>query len=489
VNEFSVTIDSFFLILMRECYVMQVMEKINETEWTEKMAAHLLKRAAFSATPKEISSCHKLGMKVAVADILKGQMPGTKADPKAKPLNPPTLLPLPPLNGQKPKTGKNAEQAAVLLKRQKNQQILFTLQYDWLLRMYSPSAPLEKLVLFWHGMLTSAYGKVNIASFMVRQNELYREFAYGDYRELIKRVVMDPAMIIYLDIDKNKRLSPNENFARELLEMFTLGEGNYKPELIKEIAKEMVGYWVKKPENKLPVEEADKKGMEANSGYADKRRRLSRLIDSIFGLPVSGQLLCRRLWKFYVSNEEPSKEILYQLTKTLKQSRWNVAAVLNEIFTSKAFYSSEAMGQQIKSPVQFLLQGHREIDAVTIDLKSAYYTMQKLGQSLFNPPNVSGWPAGETWINGSTLSARYELSTMMVNLIDKQRVETADYYFERLKTDKLRGIEEMIGFFFAVPLPAKKAKILLMLAERITTREQTITLIEYIMCMPEYQLC
>ncbi len=468
---------------------MQVMLKVEDLEWTEKMAAHLLKRAAFSGSVKEVNQCHKLGIKLAIEDILKGKMPGSIVSGNTKPFNPDTLLPIPVLNSQAATSKRRSENTMNLAERKKNEQILFTLQYEWLLRMYSHSAPLEKLVLFWHGMLTSAYGKVTIASFIVRQNELYREFAFGDYRELIKRVIMDPAMIMYLDIDKNKRLKPNENFARELLEMFTLGEGNYEPELIKKIAKEMVGFWVKKPDNRLPIEDNDRKGMEANSGFDDKRKRLSRLIDSIFGLPLSGQLLCIRLWKFYVSNEEPPKEVLQHLTKTLKKSRWNVAAVLKEIFTSKVFYSEAVMGQQIKSPTQFLLEGHKDVGAVTVDLKSTYYGIQKLGQSLFNPPNVSGWPAGETWINSSTLSARYELSTMMVNLIDKHQVGTADYYFTRLKQNKVLGVDEMMNFFFAVPLPAKKVKILLMLAERVSTREQTITLIEYIMCMPEYQLC
>lgn len=466
------------------------MEKIKPTEWTRDMAAHLLKRAAFSASPDDIIRCYELGLKGAIADILGGKIPGSRAGKDAKPFNPVSLVPIPVLKGQELMSSqRRSEDALRLDSRKKDEQILFTLQYEWLIRMYSASAPLEKMVLFWHGMLTSAYGKVTFASFMLRQNELYREFAFGDYRELIKRVVMDPAMIIYLDIDKNKRLKPNENFARELLEMFTLGEGNYEPELIKKIAKEMVGYWVKKPGNRLPVEEGDKKGMEANSGYTDKRKRLSRLIDSLFLLPLSGQLLCRRLWKFYVVSEEPPREVLLHLTEVLKRSKWNVAAVLNEIYTSKIFYSDGVVGQQIKSSVQFILQGHRDIGAFNVDLKVAYYGMQKLGQSLFNPPNVSGWPAGESWINGSTLSARYELSTMLVNLIDKQKVGTADHYFERLKKNNIEGIEEVMNDFFAVPLPAKKAKILLMLSERISNREQTMRLMEYIMCMPEYQLC
>lgn len=459
------------------------MQKLKEIEWSEKSAAHLLRRSAFSASVEEIRRCYKLGLEKSVSDILDGKMPGAPRTQSEGAILPKQLLPIPRSSLSEKSRGPKEDAM------KDSRQILFTLQHHWLRRMYGANAPLEKLVLFWHGMLTSAYGKVTFASFMVRQNELLRKFALGDYRELVKRVVMDPAMIIYLDIDQNKRLQPNENFARELLELFTLGEGNYPPELIKVLAKEMVGYRVKKPENRIPIQSIDTKGMEANSGFSDKRRRLSKVVDSIFDLPVCGELLCRKLWKFYVADEEPSAETLYHLTKTLKKSNWQVTSVLREIFMSQEFFSESVIGQQIKSPVQFLLQSHRELGAVTVDLRSAYYAMQELGQSIFNPPNVAGWPGGQTWINGSTLSSRYALSSMMAKLIDKQLLETADYYLAKLKENRVIAVQEMVDYFFAVSLPINKMKVIIKLAAKTHNRDQAITLIEYLMCMPEYQLC
>ena len=459
-------------------------KQTEKSEWTRKHAAHLLKRSSFSGSRYEIDECHHLGLAASVELILKGQQPGAVGKLDSSRLEPKFLLSLPTLPNEK----KTSSQRSVNV-NDRYERKLFTLQMEWLQRMLDNGGPLEKMVLFWHGMLTSSYIKVQSVGFMVRQNQLFRELAFGDYRELVKRVLLDPAMIVYLDIDMNKRSKPNENFARELLELFTLGEGNYAPSLIKKIAREIVGIKLARNEDNFPYGEDDLKGIETNSGFADQRRRLSELVDSVFELPVCGELLVRRLWKFYVSEDLVNEDEIKVLAYDLRKSGWKVSTVLRKIFRSKKFYNTSVMAQQIKSPVQYLVQAHKELEMLSIDPKSAYYAMQKLGQSLFNPPNVSGWKAGKTWINGTTISARYELSKMMSSVAIKQKSNIIKKMFDLIAKNELLGRKILLDHFIGTSLPASKSEMFTAMVKRVKNEEHVGIFMLYLMCMPEYQLC
>ncbi|MFT5905617.1 MAG: hypothetical protein ACI9E1_001215 [Cryomorphaceae bacterium] len=465
-------------------FMRATFEKPPKAEWTRQHAAHLLKRASFSGSTIEIDECFHLGLEASVNLILAGRQPGAASAPDRKRIEPRFLAKLPSLPNQEHVSDDGMKTAY-----QKHQQKLFTLQMQWLQRMLDGGGPLEKMVLFWHGMLTSSYTKVQSAGFIVRQNQLFRESAFGDYRALVKRVLLDPAMVVYLDIDKNKRTKPNENFARELLEMFTLGEGKYQSALIKKLAREVVGLKLKRREDKLPFEEIDLKGMEANTGFSDQEKRLSKLIDSIFDLPVCGELLVRRLWKFYVSEDQVDEDMVKFLAYELRKSGWKVSVVLKKIFLSKAFFDKSIIGQQIKSPVQYLVQAHKEVAAATIDPQAALYTMQKLGQSLFNPPNVSGWSAGMTWINGTTLSARYELSAIMRGVMRRQNTPASMVFYELMKRNQDQGLLTMVDHFIATSLPIVKVELFIAMSKRVKSEEHLEIFILYLMCMPEYQMC
>jgi len=147
------------------------------------------------------------------------------------------------------------------------------------------------------------------------------------------------------------------------------------------------------------------------------------------------------------------------------------------------------MGQQIKSPVQYLVQAHKEVGALTIDPQAALYTMQKLGQSLFNPPNVSGWSAGMTWINGTTLSARYELSKIMGRVMQQQGTPASKVFYELMKKNHDQGLLIMLDHFIATSLPAVKSELFVAMAKRVKSEEHVEIFILYLMCMPEYQMC
>lgn len=472
------------IILVRVIVMKLAEETLPKAEWTRQHAAHLLKRASFSGSIIEIEECFHLGLEASVKMILSGQQPGTSTQPVRKRLEPKTLLPIPVLPNEE-----HRSEEAVMSAYLRQQQRQFTLQMEWLQRMLDSGGPLEKMVLFWHGMLTSSYTKVASAGFIVRQNQLFREYAFGDYRELVKRVLLDPAMVIYLDIDKNKRTAPNENFARELLEMFTLGEGNYGTAMIKKIAREIVNLKLTRNKDKLPYEEADLIGMEAKSGFSDQEKRLSRLIDSIFELPVCGELLVRRLWKFFVSMDEIDENRVKFLAYELRKSGWKVSVVLEKIFLSKMFFDKAVVGGQIKSPVQYLVQAHKEVGARMIDPQAALFAMTKLGQSLFNPPNVSGWSAGISWINGTTISARYELSALMGGVMKRQDTPASKTYFELMSKGSEVGLFSMLDHFIATELPIEKAELFVAMSKRVKSTEHVEIFILYLMCAPEYQMC
>lgn len=459
-------------------------EPLTKAEWTRQHAAHLLKRASFSGTSAEIDECYNLGLEASVNLILSGRQPGSLSAPNRKRIEPKFLVKIPALPNEEHDSTDRTNTSYY-----KYQQKLFTLQLEWLQRMLDAGGPLEKMVLFWHGMLTSSYSKVSSAGFIVRQNQLFRDFAFGDYRELVKRIILDPAMVVYLDIDKNSRRSPNENFARELLEMFTLGEGNYQSTRIKKIAREIVGLKLTRREDKLPYEEEDLKGMEANAGFSDQQKRLSKLIDSIFDLPVCGELLVRRLWKFYVSEDLVEEGMVKFLAYELRKSRWKVSVVLEKLFTSKAFYDKSIIGQQIKSPVQFVVQAHKEVGAPIVDHQAAYYAMQKLGQSLFNPPNVSGWLAGTSWINGTTLSARYELAAVMGRVMRRQAYPASKAFYEMMKKNRDQGLLTMVDHLIATSLPIVKAELFVAMSKRVKSEEHIEIFMLYLMSTPEYQMC
>ncbi|MEM9016691.1 MAG: DUF1800 family protein [Verrucomicrobiota bacterium] len=445
-------------------------EPLDGSEWNRDHAAHLLRRASFGGTRNEIDACYALGLEGAVEHLLSGLQPGHAGVRDTGILKPEALLQLPEPYLGSAMVGSSGSEESI------RWQNLFTMQMEWLKRAHGPAAPLEKMVMFWHGMLTSSYGTVGVSQYMLQQNALFRDQAFGNYGRLVRDVIVDPAMIRYLDIDKNRRDSPNENFARELLELFTLGEGNYEPSDIKRIAPEFVGFRFT-PLKDDPVTGRKASGIARHAGHHDRVKRISPIIKWIFEIPECGELLCERLWRYYLS-EEPDPNEIQALAQLLRESNWNVRPVLSELWRSKTFYSEGARLSQIKSPVQLLLQGLRELEVPEVDERAALHTMTRLGQALFQPPNVAGWPGGKRWINTESLSARYVLGENLVDLA------SVPHY------PKGAGVAVMTEWLNRLNLESisdqKRITIVNFLDENGNHIEQLLT---YLLCLPEYQLC
>jgi uncharacterized protein (DUF1800 family) len=379
--------------------------------WSRQDAAHLLRRAGFSGTPEQIDRLQALGMDGAVDYLLTGNLPvGRGAD--AAPFAPAKLdvlhLEVPP--GDDLKKGK-----------QRNLEVA-TLRMQWVDRMIHTDRPLEeKMTLFWHGIFTSGIREVKSADQLLSQNQLFHRYALGNYRALALAIVHDPAMLKYLNNNENIKGKPNENLARELCELFTMGEGKgYTEKDVGEIARALTG--------------AGARGKEKNpeGGYAFSPNRHDGgpktifghtgnympddVITLIFERPEPANYLARRLLTFFAF-PDPTEADIAPIAAIIRENKYEVAPALRAILTSPAFYSERAKFSTIKSPADLVVGTIRMLD-VPVDApeqkRAAATAIGGMGEQLFQPPNVRGWPGGEDWITAATLFDRYNVATALV---------------------------------------------------------------------------
>jgi uncharacterized protein (DUF1800 family) len=276
----------------------------------------------------------------------------------------------------------------------------------WIVRMRYTSRPLvEKMTLFWHGHFATAVSKVggqNI-DLMRQQNDLFRSQGLGNFHDLLLAVSKDPAMLIWLDGRQNHKNAPNENYGRELMELFTMGIGNYTEDDVKAAARAFTG-WTLDKNRQFTFNDRDHDGSPktflGHSGNFDG----TDILNILAGQPATAKFLATKLARFFVS-DPPDDALVSSLASTYLSSKYDIRSVLRALFKSDAFSSDAARHALIKSPAEFVIGALRTLNIATNGL-GLPAIMQTLGQELFNPPNVAGWPAGETWIATNTVLAR-----------------------------------------------------------------------------------
>lgn len=281
-----------------------------------------------------------------------------------------------------------------------------------------------KMVLFWHNHFSCQRTVYQCPSYLFQYYEILQKNAFGNFRTFLKEIGLSNAMLVYLNGNINVKSNPNENYARELFELFSLGEANgYTQQDIVEAAKALTGY------NGLSEGCAMHTFVPFNFDNTDKtifgvtaNFNHSSLVDLILaerGVECS-EYICGKLYKHYVSDEIDTN-IVGQLAKTLRDSDWELAAVYRQLFSSNTFFSPSVYGSKIKNPIEYILTIERELN--TDVLLSDQYTLTivhgagQLGQELFEPPDVSGWPGNRFWINGSSMSLRKEYANLVLGLI------------------------------------------------------------------------
>jgi uncharacterized protein (DUF1800 family) len=387
--------------------------------WTLQEAAHLLSRAGFGGSPRQIKELHGRGRKKAVdwllamdAPLDEVPVPEWAADEQAILAKARTRF-RESREGMRGLSAEEREKKRRMLnqERQREQRKQSVdLQDWWFRRMVQTEAPLrEKMTLFWHDHFPSSVQKVRVTYLLYKQNALFRENAVGNFKDLTRKVTVDPAMMLYLDTQTSKKGKPNENFSRELMELFTLGEGNYTEQDVKEAARAFTGYTV----NRLTGVTGHQKGQwdGGEKTVLGKKGRFDGdgVIDVLFEQRACAEYLPKKLWEFF-AYESPSEELVEGLGQSFREGGFEVSGLLREILRSKEFYSSQAMRTQIKSPIQFLVQMIRQLELSELPKVYTVSISQQLGQSLFRPPNVAGWDWGRAWINTNALLTRYNVA-------------------------------------------------------------------------------
>lgn len=373
-----------------------------QTDWTPVQAAHLLRRAGFGGTPAEVDKLSALGLEGAVQylvdyDAIPFEIAPPQIDPRL----------LEPFDRGELRLLSEEERQRVRQERQQLDRAAFEeTRLWWIDRMLSTPRPFEeKMTLFWHGHFTSGMREVRNALFMKEQNELLRRHALGNFRDLLLAISRDRAMLVYLDGNRNLRAKPNENYARELMELFTLGVGNYTENDVKAAARAFTGWGFDEDGFIFRARQHDdgvKKFLGREGRFVGEH-----IIDIILQQPACARFLATKLLKFFV-RPDPEKRLVEALAAEIRRQNYELRPVLRTLLASQAFYSDPSMASLIKSPIEIVVGSARMLGTGIEDLQLAQRALGALGQELMQPPNVKGWDGNEEWINTATLFIRYQ---------------------------------------------------------------------------------
>ncbi len=472
---------------------------LSAQDWNYEAAAHLLNRAAFGGTPDAISAFQTKGLETAVDSLL--QPPDAPLHVEDQPWSTPVDL-VARRQELRSLTGSPAEQKAKRKAlRQEQQSNVRDLRYWWLRQMQQTRAPLvEKLTLFWHGHFATSVQKVTSPYAMWQQNATLREHALGHFPTLLKAISRDPAMMIYLDLQQSKKEHPNENWAREVMELFTLGVGNYTEQDVTEAARAFTGYRIDL--RRQAFQFAAKQHDETSKTFLGQRGNFSGddVLDLIVAQPVCAQFIGKKLWRFFVE-DDPAQATVQTMGDALRRHEFQVRPVLREVFLSREFYSERVRRTQIKSPVQFLVQSCKLLGTDLPPAQATDGALRSLGQIPFNPPNVKGWDGGKSWVSTATLLFRYNFANYLLNgttgrrmvppglrrdAVDLTQIAPAEL---RQEPEKLLG--ELGRWVFQAPLSASQKETLLKYVQAQTNRtsDETIRhLLHLMMSTPQFQL-
>lgn len=377
------------------------LERLPAQKWDRAAAAHLMRRAAFGGSPEEIDRLHALGLEGAVRELVDYERVDYAAAP---PSIDPAVTERPDRAALRKLTTAEREKAIEQIRRAQRRS-MEEVRLWWLDRiMHSPRPFEEKMTLFWHGHFTSGAREVRNPIFMLEQNQLLRKYAVKNFRDLLIGISKDRAMLTYLDGNRNSKRQPNENYARELMELFTLGVGNYTESDIKAAARAFTGW------------DYDENGFVFRARNHDDGPKtfLGRkgnfdggdVIDIILDQPACPRYLARTLLEHFC-RPDPDRQLVERLAQVIRKNNYELKPVMMTLFMSEAFYAPSARGSLVKSPIDLLAGTARTFDIGVTDLLALERAAAGMGQELLQPPNVKGWDGGAKWINTATLFARY----------------------------------------------------------------------------------
>lgn len=397
------------------------MRPIKPASFGYDQARHLLWRAGFGGTPRQIQTLVSWGPERSVDYLLDFDKVAydARGEFDRNIIRPPTEDER-RMAAQARRAQDEESLARIRLMQQERERSdrrqIREVQKWWLRRMIETPRPLEeKMVLFWHGHFATSFRTIENSYHMYLQNELFRRHALGNFGELLFGIIRDPAMIAYLDNNDSRRNRPNENLARELMELFSLGVGNYTEKDIKEGARALTGYTFYDDEFVFRRNDHDDtvKTILGRTGKLDG----DDFVKVILEHRACSRFMTRKLYRFFAADlpdddrsvGPATRAVLDDLSGVLLSTRYNIKPVLRRLFLSEHFYDPQVIGQQIKSPVQLVVGATRSLHTPVRDLSVLLDAMDLMGQSILFPPSVKGWDGGRSWINTSTLFVRQNI--------------------------------------------------------------------------------
>jgi uncharacterized protein (DUF1800 family) len=512
----------------RDDGLSDVMTPIKPERFGYEQARHLLWRAGFGGTASQVQTLVTWGPEKSVDYLLNAE-----AVPFDQPtddlfnrdiMRPPTAeerqLAAAARRGQDEETLARLRLMRQQAERQDRQQI-GDVQRWWLRRMIETPRPLEeKMTLFWHGHFATNYRSIENSYHMFAQNELFRRHALGNFGELLFGIIRDPAMLAYLNNNQSRRGRPNENLAREIMELFALGLGNYTERDIKEGARALTGYTFD-DDRFVFLEQNHDDGPKTILGVSG-RLDGDGFVKAILAQRGCSTFIARKLYAFFAGDLPPDERwderavapeklrAVRTLAAALLEARYDLKPALRRLFLSEHFYSPALMNEQIKSPAVLVVGAVRSLNTPVRDLSILNDALDLMGQNLFFPPSVKGWEGGRSWINTSTLFVRQNLLTF---LLTGKKPVGYDATADTQKYDPTPLLSELassgaMGGGDAVNNPAQVVPYLLRLTighapeHAVTTltdfvrtsgggitRDTLVGLLLLITAMPEYQLC
>ncbi|HVT91151.1 MAG TPA: DUF1800 domain-containing protein [Tepidisphaeraceae bacterium] len=445
-------------------------EPTEANPWDLPKVAHLLRRLTFGSSNEKIEAMLKLSPRQAVDSLL---------DYDA------SIDPLADLIDQ--------------MEGMINLDSVENVQRWWVYRMInSPQPAQEKIALFWHNRFATSGSKVGNSRYLDQQIAMFRREGLKSFRDLLIAVTSDPAMLVWLDGQSNRKGKPNENYSRELMELFTLGVGNYTEHDVQELARCFTGWQIRNGQSAFEPKQFDdgEKEIFGVKGKFDSQSAIDLILDQ----SAASKHLSKKLFCEFVHPEPPTEAIDFY-AKSLLDNKWQIKPVLKQIATSRMFYSAWAYRSRIKSPAEVAVGGALAVGG-KINMENVRQSMSRMGQNLLFPPNVKGWDGNETWINANTMLVRFNYGealgsqrdfarkTDFVALFDKAgmtRAENIVDYFSRVLLDGNLSNEDRLKFmvFMARGSNGQVGEFVFN-AGNVNTKVRGV--IHLMMATPEYQL-
>lgn len=445
------------------------LEQREAQRWNHRLAAHLYRRAGFGATLTELDEAVELGPEACVEQLIAASSSSNESTHA--------------FDDQMSEMGQGligSEPEA--------------LEPWWLYRMlFTPAVLRERMTLLWHGHFASSAATVQNTAMMLSQNETLRKHGLGRFEPLVQAISRDPAMLTYLNSTTNAKLHPNENYARELMELFCLGIGNYTERDIQEVARCFTGWEIRRGQYRFNKHQHDfgSKTIFGRSGKFDG----DDAIRIILKQDAAATHVARTLVQYFVCDHPVPDAMIAPLATELRRTDFHIESIVRRILRSRYFYSQASIGQKIRGPVELAVGLLRSLNGTvgTIELARE---LRPLGQRVFFPPNVKGWDGGRSWINATTLINRVNLATKLI------RIGNARVTGQSLMSAAISGVEhnkqrqaghvvdQLTDQLVALPLRPEARSVL----QRITSdgdgdiHESARNVLVTMAAMPEFQL-